>query len=154
MFAIPLLGLCTGLRTMTPIALVCWYARLGYLPMQGTWAFWLATPITVGVFSLLAVGEYIGDKLPNTPNRTAPLPLISRLAFGGFVGAIIATSLRGSVVEGAVLAILGAALGTFGGYRVRHYLVHNHRWPDMPIALVEDVLTLVLSLVALAAVPA
>ncbi len=61
LIAIPLLGMCTGLRTMTPIALVCWYAHLGYLPVGGTWAFWVATAIAVGVFTLFAAGEYVGE---------------------------------------------------------------------------------------------
>src|ERR1039458_6047953 len=38
LIAIPLLGLTTGLRSMTPMALICWYAVLGYLPVDGTWA--------------------------------------------------------------------------------------------------------------------
>lgn len=149
MFAIPLLGLCTGFRTMTPIALICWYAHLGYLPVQGTWAFWAAKPLTVALFTLLAIGEYIGDKLPKTPARTAPFPLVSRLGFGGLVGALVATGLNGSIVEGIVLGTLGAALGSFGGYHVRHHLVHRTGWPDLRVALIEDGLTLVLSFFAL-----
>jgi uncharacterized membrane protein len=35
------------------------------------------------ILSLLALTELILDKLPNTPNRTAPLGLIARIVTGG-----------------------------------------------------------------------
>ena len=152
MIAIPVLGLCTGLRCMTPIALICWYAWAGYLPVTSTWAFWIAKPITVGIFTLLALGEYIGDKLPNTPSRISAFPLIARLGFGGLVGALVATGLKGSAVEGIVLGVLGALLGAFAGYRIRHHLTVIKGWRDLPVALAEDGLTLVLSFFALGVV--
>jgi uncharacterized membrane protein len=147
--AIPLLGVATGLRTMTPIALVCWCAHLGYLPVQGTWAFWIAHMVSVVVFTLAAVGEYIGDKLPMTPNRIAPGPLGARLVFGGLVGAIAATALRGAGLEGALLGIVGAVLGSFGGFTVRRDVVEHFGCRDWPVALVEDVITLACSAFAL-----
>ena len=70
MLAIPVLGMMVGLRTMTPIAIVCWFAWLGDLPVDGTWAAWSGKLISVILFSILALGEYVGDKLPRTPNRT------------------------------------------------------------------------------------
>ena len=149
MLAIPLLGLCTGLRAMTPMALICWYARLGYLPLEGTWAFWVAKPVTVGVFTALAIGEYIGDKLPMTPSRISPFPLISRLAFGALVGALVATGISGSLPEGAILGVIGATIGSFGGFHVRHHLTLVKGWPDLTIALVEDGITIVLTFFAM-----
>ena len=134
---------------MTPIALTCWYAHLGYLPVQGTWAFWIASPIAVGIFTVLAIGEYIGDKLPRTPARTDAFPLISRIAFGGLIGAVIATALKGPAFEGIILGVVGAALGSFGGYHVRNHLVAIKGWQDLPVALAEDALTLILSFFAL-----
>jgi uncharacterized membrane protein len=112
--AVPLLGFATGLRTITPIAVLCWFAWLGYLPVEGTWAFWTANLISVVVFTLLALGEYIGDKLPQTPNRTALGPLLARLLFGGFVASIVATSIKlpGLGLNAVVLGIAGAAFSS------------------------------------------
>ena len=149
LIAIPLLGVCTGFRAMTPIALLCWYAYLRYLPVRNTWAFWTANVISVGLFTLLAAGEYIGDKLPKTLSRIAPFPLAARLGFGGLVGTIVATALGGSILEGIVLGVIGALIGSFGGYHIRHHLVHKVGWPDLRVALVEDGLTLLGSFVAL-----
>jgi uncharacterized membrane protein len=147
--AIPLLGLATGLRTMPPIAVLCWFAHLGYLPVHGTWALWTAHPVSVAVFSLCAIGEYIGDKLPKTPNRISPFPLAARLVFAGLVGAIVATVLKGAALEGIVLGLVGAIVGSFGGFTVRRDLVEHFAWPDWPVAVAEDLIALACSILGL-----
>jgi uncharacterized membrane protein len=149
LFAIPLLGLTTGLRTMTPIAVLCWFAYLGRLPVQGTWASWTAHLATVILFTLFALGELIGDKLPRTPNRTAPGPLVSRLIFGSLVGSIAATAMRGPALEGAVLGVVGAALGTFAGFMIRRDLVKRIGGADLPIAVTEDLFAVVCTVLAM-----
>ena len=111
MLAVPLLGLATGLRSMTPIAVVCWFSYLGYLPLDGTWAAWTARIASVAVFTMLAIGEWVADKLPWIPDRIAPGPLLARLVFGGLVGSIAATAMNGPGVEGVLLGVVGAALG-------------------------------------------
>jgi uncharacterized membrane protein len=147
--AIPLLGMMTGLRTMTPIAVLCWFAYRGDLPVAGTWAFWSGHLITAIIFTVFALGEYIGDKLPQTPNRTAPGPFLARLAFAGLVGAICATAVHGSIGEGIFLGMIGALVGTFLGYQVRKHLVQWSGRPDWNIALLEDASALLLSVLAL-----
>jgi len=140
--AIPLLGAATGMRSMTPMAVLCWYAWLGWLPVQGTWAEWTSRFWVAIAFTVLAVGELVGDKLPKIPSRTSPAPLLWRLALGGLAGAIAATSLDGPGLEGIVLALIGVVLGTFGGFMVRRDLVANLGCPDWPVALGEDALTI------------
>jgi uncharacterized membrane protein len=138
LIAVPLLGLATGLRTMTPMMVMCWFAFFGNLSVDGTWAAWTAHRSTAIVFTVLAIGEYIGDKLPRTPNRTAPGPLLARLVFGGLVGGIAATAMGGSDIEGILLGLLGALVGAFGGYMVRRDLVEKTGCADWPIAVCED----------------
>jgi uncharacterized membrane protein len=155
--AIPLLGVMTGLRTMTPIAVVCWFAYLGqagspdqgYLPLDGTWAFWAGKLAAVIVFTLFAVGEYVGDKLPQTPNRTSPGPLVARIFFGGLVGAIAATGMDGSTIEGVILGALGALVGAFVGYQCRKHLVEWSGRPDWNVAVLEDMSAVLLSIFAM-----
>lgn len=152
LLAIPLLGLVTGLRTMTPIAVFCWFAYLGYVPVDGTWAFWTAKLVSVVIFTLLAAGEYYGDKRASTPARTSPGPLVTRLLFGGLVGALVATALVGSIIEGAFLGIIGALLGTFGGFHLRHYSVQQTGWKDWRVAVIEDAFALTAAIVALSVI--
>ncbi len=147
--AIPLLGGMTGLRTMTPMAVLCWFSYLGHLEVRHSWPFWTTKLVTAIVFTVLAAGELIGDKLPNTPNRTAAFPLIARIGFGGLVGAIAATNLHGSAIEGAFLGGISAIAGAFIGFHVRQHLVTRHGCMDFPVALSEDVLAIGLSTLAM-----
>ncbi len=147
--AIPLLGVATGARAMTPICVLCWFAYLRLLPVQHTWAFWTASIVSVIVFTVLALGEFVGDKLPKTPSRLSPGALIPRLLFGGLVGAIVATSLQGSLLVGIALGIIGAVIGAFGGYNVRHYLVGKKQCRDWPVAVLEDFCVILITVFAL-----
>jgi uncharacterized membrane protein len=152
MLAIPVLGMMTGLRTFTPITVACWFAYLGYLPVEGTWAAWVGKLVSVVIFTVLAVCELVVDKLPKTPNRTDPGPLLARLVFGGLVGAIAATGVSGSAFEGVFLGAIGALLGAFGGYLVRKYLVQWSDRPDWNLAVIEDVSAVVITVFALAVI--
>jgi uncharacterized membrane protein len=149
LIAIPLLGLVTGMRTMTAMAVLCWFAYRGYLPLDGTWAFWAAKLVTAIVFTVLALGEYIGDKLPKTPNRTAPGPLLARVVFGGLVGAIVATGINGSGIEGVILGVGGALIGAFGGFLIRREIVLQLNCKDWPVGLVEDVSAVICAVLAM-----
>ena len=149
LIGIPLLGAMTGLRTMTPIAVLCWFAYVHDLHLRHTWAFWAAQLVTAIVFTVLAVGELIADKLPQTPSRLAFFPLAARVIFGGLVGAIAATGLRGPAPEGILLGALCALAGAFIGYHLRLGLKRQFGWPDLPIALAEDVFAIGLSILAM-----
>jgi uncharacterized membrane protein len=139
LIAIPLLGVVTGMRTFTPMAVLCWFAYFGHLPVQGSWAAWTAKLATAIIFTALALGEYVGDKLPKTPNRIAPGPLVARLVFGGLVGAIVAEALEGSGVEAVILALGGTLIGAFAGFLIRREIVSQLGTRDWPVALLEDI---------------
>lgn len=147
--AIPMLGVATGMRTFTPMAVICWFAYAGSLPVSDTWASWVAKLVTAIAFTLLAVSELVGDKLPQTPDRVSTLPLLARLIFGGLVGAIIAASLNGSGTEGAILGIGGALIGAFGGYLIRRAIVEWSGGKDWQIAVVEDFVAVGFAVIAL-----
>jgi uncharacterized membrane protein len=142
------LAIATGMRTMTAMAVVCWAAYLGYLPVQGTWAFWTANLATVIVFTVLALGEYVGDTLPRTPNRTDLFPLLARLFFGVLIGVLIATVMGQPKIGGILLGVLGVLIGAYGGFRVRMLAARIVRH-DLPVALIESGLALWLSMHAL-----
>lgn len=146
---IPLLGLMTGNRTMTPIAVVCWYAWARCLGVDSPWAFWAARPVSHIVFTVLALGELIGDKLPSTPSRLAWFPLIGRFGFGGLCGALAATALAGPWIQGALLGAVTAVAGAFLGYHVRHYLVTSRGFKDLYVALAEDIVTIGLAILGM-----
>lgn len=143
--SMPLLGVSTGLRSFTPIAVTSWFAYSGKLPVEGTWASWIAHPAAVGAFTAAAVGEYVGDKLPNTPARTSPVPLIGRLTLGGLVGAVVATAFRRPWIGGVAMGALGALAGSYGGYHARRALTKEAGLPDLPVALSGDAASVTLA---------
>jgi uncharacterized membrane protein len=149
LLAISLLGLATGLRSMTPMAVLCWFAYLGHLPVGGTWAEWTARLAVAIGFTVLAVGEYVADKLPGVPNRTAPGPLAVRIGLGGLAGAIVATALHRVGLEGVLLAALAALLGAFAGFVLRRDIVRKLGCADWPVALAEDATAILAAMLAL-----
>ena len=64
LIAVPLLGLVTGMRSMTAMAVLCWFAYRGDLSLDGTWASWAGKLVTAIIFTVLALGEFVADKLP------------------------------------------------------------------------------------------
>ncbi len=98
----------------------------------------MGSTAAVIIFSLLAFGELVADKLPSTPSRTSARGLIGRFIFGGFAGAILATAGGESWMLGAVLGGVGGIAGAFGGHWVRARTVKALKCPDFVIAILED----------------
>jgi uncharacterized membrane protein len=125
---------------MTPMAVLCWFAYLGYLPLEGTWAAWMASATAVVVFTVLALAEIVADKLPRAPDRISLGPLTARLVFGGLIGSIAATAMIGPGLEGVLLGVVGAALGAFAGFMIRRDMVERIGCAEWKVALVEDLI--------------
>ena len=145
-----LIGVVAGLRSLTAPAVVAWAGFLGWINLQHTWASWMANIITVVILSVLAVGELVNDKLPKTPARTAPPIFAARLITGGFSGAVIGAAWHWTFTSlGA--GVIGAVLGTLGGYHARKALVAVRNGHDLPIALLEDAVAILGGFAILAA---
>ena len=54
-----LLGMTVGLRSMTAMAVLCWFAWLQLLPQHG-WSFWVGSLVSVIVFTLCCGGRVRG----------------------------------------------------------------------------------------------
>jgi len=135
-----LIGGIAGLRSMTAPAVVSWVARLGWLPVRGTWLAFLGYAWTPWILTLFALGEYVADQLPSTPSRTAPSGFGARIVTGAVSGAAIGTA-GGTLVGGMVAGIAGAIVGTLAGhaFRVRLAAAFGR---DRPAAFIEDAIAL------------
>lgn len=149
LLAIPLLGFITGMRTMTPLAVICWFAWLGYLPVGDSWAWWCARLSVAILFTVLAVLEYAADKLSLSPRPTRPIILILRLCLGGLVGAILASGLNASGAEGVILGVLGALVGAFCAYELRHQLTYRLGCKPWHVTVTEDILAIVCTILCM-----
>jgi len=136
------IGFVAGLRAVTPPAAVAWAAHLGWINLHGTRLAFLGTTAGVAIFTVLAAMEYVTDQLPNTPNRTAPIQLGSRIVMGGGSGAAIALATGHPVIPGVVLAAIGAVIGTFAGFHARRGTVKALKAPPFLIATLEDLIAI------------
>jgi uncharacterized membrane protein len=135
-----LIGIVAGLRSMTPPAAVSWAARLGWLNLQNTWLAFLGFAATPYVLTLLAFGELIADKLPKTPSRKSPVGFIARIVSGALCGAALGATNQ-AFIGALVAGVLGAIVGTLGGYELRMRLA-SIIGKDLPIALLEDAIAI------------
>jgi len=133
-----LIGVVAGLRALTPPAVVAWGAKLGWLPVAGTWAGWVAHPITVVVLTILLVVEFITDQLPSTPARTVPPQFLARIVTGAFAGAVIGAGFHHTPTA-IGSGMVGAVIGTMLGYHGRRIL-SARVGKDLPVAIAEDAL--------------
>jgi len=101
-----------------------------------------------GLVYLMALGELVGDKLPRTPDRTAPLGLGLRMASAAGLG-LAARPRRGRAAACAALAlgVAGAVAGAFAGHRLRLALTRRlggGAWANAAAGALEDAALLAL----------
>jgi uncharacterized membrane protein len=133
------IGMLSGLRALSPIAVLCWLAMLHRVSLSG-WASFAGSKVAVGLFSLGAVGELISDKLPKTPSRLKQPGFSVRIVMGALCGLILATTASFPLIGGALLGGIGAVAGSYLGYFVRSQTTAKFGLPDLPVALVEDLI--------------
>lgn len=136
-----LIGVVAGLRALTAPVAVSWAAKLGWLNLEGTPFAFLHYTISPIIFTVLALGELVNDKLPKTPSRKAPASFAVRIVMGAFSGGAIAAS-RQSLFTGLIFGAIGAVVGTLGGYEARVRLANAFAGKDVPIALLEDLVAI------------
>jgi uncharacterized membrane protein len=139
-----LIGVVAGLRALTAPAAVSWAAHLGWLKLEGTWLAFLGYSVTPYVLSALAIVELVTDQLPSTPSRKVPIQFGARIVTGAFSGAAIGFP-SGAWIGGLVAGAVGAVAGTLGGYEFRTRLVAATGGKDLPIALLEDAIAIIVA---------
>jgi uncharacterized membrane protein len=137
-------GFVSGLRSITGLAVVSWAARAGWLTLGGTWLAFLGYTWTPWILIAVAAAELVNDKLPKTPSRKSPPQFAVRVLTGAMCGLAIGFS-TGSAFWGLISGITGAVAGTYAGAAARSYLVKAIGGRDLPIALVEDFITVTLA---------
>jgi uncharacterized membrane protein len=139
------IGIVAGLRSLTPPAVIAWAAHLGWLNLHGSSLAFMGSTTAVAIFSLLAVGELVADKLPKTPKRTAVAPLLARIVTGGLCGACLCAATGKSLLAGTLLGGTGGVIGAFTGYEIRSRLVSNLHIKDFLVAACEDLVAIALA---------
>src|SRR5947207_10281583 len=139
------IGIVAGLRSLTAPAVVAWGAHLAWLNLHGPPLGFMGSTTAVAIFSLLAIGELVADKLPKTPKRTALAPLLARIITGGLCGASLWAAAGQSLLGGALLGGTGGVIGAFVGYEIRRRIVNNLHIKDIFVAICEDLVAIALA---------
>jgi uncharacterized membrane protein len=103
----------------------------------------LAKPGVAKTLKFLIAGEFLGDKLPNTPNRIVPQQLSTRIASGALVGATWYKAKGGSAFSGALVGALGSAAATYLTYYLRKEISAKTGTSTALVGAGEDALVLV-----------
>jgi uncharacterized membrane protein len=140
------LGAISGLRALSGPAFVSRAASRGDLNLDGTFLAFLSSPRLSKALVLMELGELVGDKLPATPSRTSPPPLLGRAASGALVGAAVFVSEGNRATTGAALGSTAAIVAAFAGERLRALAVEKTEFPDPIVALAEDATVLLVGL--------
>jgi uncharacterized membrane protein len=134
------LGVVTGMRSILALALLAWLAP----PLD-----WLSLVWVRGILGAAAVAELVADKLPKTPSRLSPGPLVGRLAIGATVGGLVMIKPHAPIVLGAALGAAAAAAGAFAGNKLRAALGRKTGARDLWFALGEDAIAIAAAVWAL-----
>jgi uncharacterized membrane protein len=143
------IGAVAGLRSMMAPALVSQAANTGSIDLTDTPFEFLSKQRSADISTGAAVLELIADKLPFTPNRTSPGPLIARAISGGLAGAAVCAARKKDWMPGAIAGATAAIAAAFAGYLLRRTLTRNAGLPDLLVALAEDAASIGLGVIAL-----
>jgi uncharacterized membrane protein len=124
-----MVGTAAGLRSAMPPAVVYRNAK-GPLPV---------------ILAVMAAGEVIADKLPQTPARTFLPALVFRAVTAGISGREVAVRNEGNAAAGIAVAAIAAVASTYAGFGMRMYLAEATALPDFVIAALEDGFTFLLA---------
>ncbi len=141
------LGIVAGLRSVMPLALLSNIDESGGKDIDTVSRLLHSSSARVAS-GLAAVGEVIGDKLPITPSRISPGPLVGRMALGALAGIEVCRRGGEPLIMGAALGASAAALGSFAGYTARTMLSQTTNTPDIVWAGMEDIIALTLGYTA------
>jgi len=136
------IGIVAGLRSLLAPAVVAWAAHFDLLNLNASLLGFMGSRTAVVIFSILAIGELVADKLPKTPKRTAFAPLLARILLGGLSGASLFAAAGKSLLAGALLGGIGSVVGAFAGYEIRRRIVDNLHVRDLFVAICEDLVAI------------
>ncbi len=141
LFAIGI-GIVAGLRSLTAPAVVAWAVHFGWLNLHDSPLAFMGSRVAVGIFCVLAIGELVADKLPQTSKRTGLAPLLARIMLGGLSGASLCAAAGKSLIAGTLLGGTGGVIGAFVGYEIRRRLVNRLHIKDFFVAICEDLVAI------------
>jgi uncharacterized membrane protein len=137
------LGLIAGMRTnYAPAVASHVYSRHPTPNLDGSPLIFMRSITTSKVLKVMAAGELVADKLPNTPDRIKPVPVAGRLLSGILVGATVYEADGKKPLIGAIVGGSAAVASTFGMFFLRKALKNSTGLPNWVLGIMEDSLVI------------
>lgn len=137
------LGAVAGMRaTVAPTVLSYFLNKHPSKALAKSGLSFLQSPITGIVTKVLTAGEFLGDQLPNGPNRIIFPQVAARVASGALAGAGVFRANKAGVAKGLILGGASALAVTFGSYYLRKYIDKKFHAKDSVVGGLEDLLSL------------
>ncbi len=139
------LGVITGIRSMSGAAILSTQlAEQQSEALQETPLKWLASPQASRVLQVMAVGEFVGDKLPFVPARTSLGPLLGRAVLGVVLGATVGRSKHESAVPYMIAGGISAVISTYVITTIRVQIGNRVPFSSFILGVAEDALVVAL----------
>ena len=137
------LGAIAGMRaTVAPTVLSYFLNKHPSKALAKSGLSFLQSPVTGVITKVLTAGEFLGDQIPNGPNRIIFPQVAARVASGALAGAGLFRSNRAGIAKGLVLGGASALAVTFGSYYLRKYVDKKLHAKDSVVGGLEDLLSL------------
>ena len=134
------LGAVAGMRTFSAPAILSILLARDAGSVQGSIEQALSSKVGGRTLSVLALGELVGDKLPNIPARTVPPALAGRILSGALVGAALARRDKQPVLGPVLLGAAAAVASSFAFSALRRFATQRLHIPNVVAGLLEDAL--------------
>jgi uncharacterized membrane protein len=134
------IGVVAGMRSMSAPALISQVARNGALEVTGSKIAFLNRTGALSTTGLLALGEFVADKLPFTPARTKAGSVAVRAISGALSGGVLCSARKKSPWLGALIGASAAVGATYAAYHLRRTAEARLNLPDPVLAVAEDAL--------------
>jgi uncharacterized membrane protein len=133
------LGVMAGIRSNSSPATASHLLSNQYSPeLANSPLKFMQSPVFSNVLKVLAIGELIGDKLPSTGDRIAPVSIVFRCSAGALAGASIYKANGNNAVKGALIGAAAAFGSTFASFYMRKAVVDTTGIYDPIVGIIED----------------
>lgn len=132
-------GALAGLRSASAPAIASqMLAQYKSKKLKNTSVDFMRSKSVATALKIMAVGEFVMDKLPGTPNRIKPFLLTGRCISGAFAGAVIYKAGGGKAITGALLGGVAAFTSTFASFYLRQGISKILPISDPLVGAIED----------------
>ncbi|MXV52134.1 DUF4126 family protein [Pedobacter sp. HMF7647] len=139
-----LAGIMAGMRASAAPAFTSRLCQRSPKSLQDSYFKFMESPVTSAITGTNVALEFIGDKLPWTPNRTKAGGVIARVLSGALSAAVISKKQNRPALAGGIIGAVSAIGSTYLFFYLRKRLVKQANLPDPLIGLMEDLVVLYL----------